>query len=39
MEKLEFITADGTKCRGYLFTWEGLSFGLTWDREASCNNW
>ena len=39
MEKLEFTTADGTKCRGYLFTWEGLSFGLTRDREASCNNW
>ena len=39
MEKLEFATADGTKCQGYLFTWEGLSFGLTRDREASCNNW
>jgi len=39
MDKIEFTTADGTKCQGYLFTWEGLSFGLTRDREASCNNW
>ena len=39
MEKMKFRIADGTECQGYLFTWEGLSFGLTRDREASCNNW
>ena len=39
MDKIEFRIADGTKCRGYLFTWEGLSFGLTRDRQVSCNNW
>lgn len=39
MDKIEFRIADGTKCQGYMFTWEGLSFGLTRDREASSNNW
>ena len=38
MEKLEFTTADGTKCKGYLFTWEGLSFGLTRDDKIN-NRW
>jgi hypothetical protein len=38
MEKLEFTTADGTKCKGYLFTWESLSFGLTRDDKIN-NNW
>jgi len=39
MNKIEFRIADGTKCRGYLFTWEGLSFGLTRDAKASFNSW
>jgi len=39
MDKIEFGTADGTKCQGYLFTWEGLSFGLTRDQIASSNYW
>jgi len=38
MERIEFTAADGTKCKGYLFTWEGLSFGLTRDL-AGCSNW
>jgi hypothetical protein len=38
MERIEFRTADGTKCQGYFFTWEGLSFGLTRDL-AGCSNW
>ena len=38
MEKLEFITADGTKCQGYLFAWEGLSFGLARDDKIH-NRW
>ena len=37
MERIEFRTADGTKCRGYLFTWEGLSFGLTRDLPGNSN--
>ena len=37
MERIEFRAADGTKCRGYLFTWEGLSFGLTRDLPGSSN--
>ena len=37
MERIEFRTADGTKCRGYLFTWEGLSFGLTRNLPGSSN--
>ncbi len=37
MERIEFTAADGTKCRGYLFTWEGLSFGLTRDLPGSSN--
>jgi hypothetical protein len=39
MKKIEFRIADGTKCQGYLFTWEGLSFGLTRNRETPCNYW
>ena len=39
MEKIEFRIADGTECQGYLFTWEGLSFGLTRDRADSSNYW
>ena len=39
MDKIEFTTADGTKCHGYLFTWEGLSFGLTKDGKSSCSGW
>ena len=39
MEKIEFTTADGTKCQGYLFTWEGLSFGLAKDGKTSFSNW
>lgn len=39
MEKVEFTTADGTKCQGYLFTWEGLSFGLARDGKTSCSGW
>jgi len=39
MDRIKFAIADGTKCQGYLFTWEDLSFGLTRDRKASCNNW
>ena len=31
MATIDFITAVGTRCRGYLWTWEGLSFGLTQD--------
>jgi len=38
MEKLEFTTADGTKCQGYLFTWEDLSFGLARDDKVH-NRW
>jgi len=38
MDKIEFRTADGTKCRGYLFTWQGLSFGLTRDDKIH-NRW
>jgi hypothetical protein len=39
MERIEFRTADGTKCQGYLFTWEGLSFGLTRKGAVSSNHW
>ena len=39
MEKVEFRIADGTKCLGYLFTWEGLSFGLARDGKTSFSNW
>jgi hypothetical protein len=39
MDKIEFRIADGTKCQGYLFTWEGLSFGLTRDQAGSSNCW
>ena len=39
MDKIEFRIADGTKCQGYLFTWEGLSFGLTKDQAGSSNYW
>ena len=39
MEKIEFTIADGTKCQGYLFTWEELSFGLARDGKASFNSW
>ena len=39
MEKVEFTTADGTKCQGYLFTWEGLSLGLARAGKTSCSNW
>lgn len=39
MEKIEFTIADGTKCKGYVFTWEDLSFGLTKDGKNPCNNW
>ena len=28
MDKIKFTTIYGTKCKGYLFIWEGLSFGL-----------
>jgi hypothetical protein len=38
MDKIEFTTAEGTKCQGYLFTWEGLSFGLTRDDKIH-NRW
>ncbi len=39
MDKIEFRLANGTKCQGYLFTWEGLSFGLTRDQAGSSNHW
>jgi len=39
VEKIEFRTADGTKCQGYLFTWEGLSLGLTRSSAVSSNHW
>jgi len=39
MEKIKFRIADGTECQGYLFTWEGLSFGLTRDQAGSSNYW
>lgn len=39
MEKIKFRMADGTECQGYLFTWEGLSFGLTRSRTVSSNHW
>jgi len=39
MDKIEFRIADGTKCQGYLFTWEGLSFGLARDRVGSSSYW
>ena len=39
MERIEFRTADGTECQGYLFTWEGLSFGLTRNGAVSSNHW
>ena len=29
MDKIKFTTVYGTKYKGYLFIWEGLSFGLT----------
>jgi len=38
MDKIEFRIADGTKCQGYLFTWEGLSFGLTRD-QTGLSHW
>ena len=28
MDKIKFTTVYGTKCKGYLFIWESLSFGL-----------
>lgn len=39
MEKIQFRIADGTECQGYLFTWEGLSFGLTRSQAGSSNHW
>lgn len=39
MDKIEFITATGTHCQGYLFTWKNLSFGLTMDSDGSGKNW
>ncbi len=39
MEKIKFRIADGTECQGYLFTWEGLSFGLTRSPAVSSNYW
>ena len=39
MEKIKFRIADGKECQGYLFTWEGLSFGLTRSRAVSSNCW
>ena len=39
MEGIEFRTADGTECQGYLFTWEGLSLGLTRNGTGSSNHW
>ena len=39
MEKIEFRIADGKECQGYLFTWEGLSFGLTRSPACSSNYW
>jgi len=39
MEKITFTTADGKKCSGYLFSWKGLSFGLTTDNSGSKNTW
>jgi len=39
MEKIKFRIADGTECQGYLFTWEGLSFGLTRNGAVSSNHW
>jgi len=38
-DKIEFITAVGTHCRGYLFTWKNLSFALTQDSDGSGKNW
>jgi hypothetical protein len=39
MDKIEFRTADGTKCQGYLFTWEGLSFGLSKNYTNTSSGW
>jgi hypothetical protein len=39
MDKIEFITAVGTTCCGYLFTWKDFSFGLTRDSDGSGKNW
>lgn len=39
MEKIKFRIADGEECQGYLFTWEGLSFGLTRSPAVSSNYW
>ena len=39
MEKIKFRIADGIECQGYLFTWEGLSFGLTRNQAISSNHW
>jgi len=38
MKTIDFITAVGTECRGYLWTWEGLSFALTRDSTPD-NRW
>lgn len=38
METIEFITAVDTPCRGYLWGWQGLSFGLTRDSTPR-NDW
>jgi len=39
MDKIEFRTADGTKCQGYLFKWQSLSFGLTKNHTNSSSGW
>lgn len=39
MDKIEFMTATGTHCQGYLFIWKNLSFGLTRDSDGSGKNW
>ena len=36
MDKIKFTTVYGTKCKGDLFIWEGLSFGLA--RLGKCHN-
>jgi hypothetical protein len=39
MEKIEFTIVNGQKCRGYLFKWKGMSFGLTRDIGLNSGGW
>ena len=39
MDKIEFRTAIGTQCSGYLLTWKGFSFGIARIGATASGNW